>query len=120
MAMMPTNFLENHMSFSHLKDLVPKSAGKFHLQGELYASFIIHRSSSILKEFLSEEVLQLIQVKKFTNGVLWLAVTHPIASYEIQQKSYLILKKLNIDLEEGRKVRQIRSFQEAQEPEEEH
>lgn len=105
------------MAFYSLKDLVPKAANKFHLQGELKSSMVINRTSSLLKEVFSEEVERHIRVKRFKDGVLWLAVNNATVNQEVMLKSMMIKNTLNKSFGEEI-VQKVRSFQEVQDPEE--
>lgn len=105
--------------FVHLKDLIPKVANKFQLQGELKASLVLSRSETVLGEVFSDHLRQLIQPKKFNDGVLWCTVRNSAVAQELQQKSHLVLQRLNESLGLAA-VRQIRSYQSVPEPEEYH
>jgi hypothetical protein len=107
------------MSLTPLKDLVLKAANKFQLNGELNAALVINRANSVLKELFPEQLFQKIQVKRFKDDILWCTVTHPIVAQELQMKSSQLKEKINESF--GRNVvKQIRSYLETGEPEEEH
>lgn len=100
------------MSFTHLKDLIPKAASKYQLHGELKAALVVNRASELIKEIFSEELCRHIRVKYVKNDVLWLSVSNSSVAQEVQMKSYELQRKLNESL--GREmVKGIRSFQES-------
>ena len=103
------------MSFSHLKDLIPKAVGKFQLQGELQAAMVINRASAMLKELFPEEVERHIRVKRFAKRVLWLAVPNAAVANRVQMKSHQFQVNLNQSLGE-KLVQNIRTFQEIPPP----
>ncbi|MGE3340632.1 MAG: DUF721 domain-containing protein [Candidatus Altimarinota bacterium] len=105
------------MSFSHLKDLIPKAANKLHLHGEMNAALVLNRAGTALREVFAEQISRQIQLKKFQEGILWCVVSHPVIAQELQMKSPVIREKIN-DAFGQVVVKQIRSFQEAAEPEE--
>ncbi|MDP2691115.1 MAG: DciA family protein [bacterium] len=107
------------MSFFSLKDLVPKAAGKFQLQGELLAALVINRASALIKEVFDEDVEREIRVKKFTNGVLWCSVSNASVAQSMMMKAFLMRNRLNESLGEEL-VKNIRTFQEDSLPEEIH
>lgn len=105
--------------FIHLRDLIPKAAGKLQLQGELKASLVLTRAENLLRELFSGQLSQLIHPKKFIDGVLWCTVRNSTVAQELQQKSHMLRQKLNESL--GMEaVKQIRSYQSTPEPEEYH
>lgn len=99
------------MSFVQLKDLLPKAASKYQLQGELKAAMVVNRASTIIKDIFSEGVSSHIRVKRFKEGVLWIAVSNSSVAQEVHFKSFVLQKELNESLRE-RLVIKIRSFQE--------
>jgi hypothetical protein len=100
-----------------LKDLIPKSANKFKLQGEMNAMLVITRANAVLKETFSSHICRAVHVKRFTSGVLWCAVENAAVAQEVQLKSSIIINALNDSL--GLlTVKSIRSYQVAPEPEE--
>lgn len=105
------------MDLTHLKDLIPRAANKFKLQGEMNATLVITRANSILKDVFSTHICRSIRVKKFNTGVLWCSVDNAAVAQEVQHKSTTIMQALNESL--GlRTVTSIRTYQEAPEPEE--
>jgi hypothetical protein len=107
------------MTISHLRDLIPKAANKLKLHGEMKAAFVIKRATTALKEIFSEQLFHQIRIKKFKDGVLWVGVTHSIVAQEIQMKSSTIMEKVNESIGHEA-VKQVRSYQESPDPEEEH
>lgn len=107
------------MSFSHLKDLVPKAANKLQLHGEMQSALVINRATAVLREIFSEQLCAQMTVKKFKDGVLWCTVTHSIVAQELQMKSATILEQLNESLGKHA-VKQLRSYQESADPQEEY
>jgi len=105
------------MSLTPLKDLVQRSANKFHLNGELNAALVINRANTAFQEIITQELLQKIQVKRFKDDILWCTVTHPIVAQELQMKSSLLIEKINESFQK-KVVKQIRSYLETGEPEE--
>lgn len=100
------------MSFSDLKDLVPKAASKYHLQGELQAALVINRASSLIKEIFPEVIYRKIRVRKCKEKVLWVAVSNSAIAQELHMKSFQLKKDLNDSLG-AELVTKIRSFQES-------
>ncbi len=101
------------MGFFELKDLIPKSAGRFQLQGELKASMVINRASTIIKDFFPEEVSCYIRIKRFKDGVLWIAVTNASVAQSVHMRSFQLKKELNEAFGEDL-VKNIRNMQETQ------
>lgn len=99
------------MAFFELKDLIPKSAGRFQLQGELKAAMVINRASATIKELFPEEVNRFIRVKKFKDGVLWIAVTNAAVAQSVYLKSHHIKLSLNDSFGE-QLITNVRSIQE--------
>lgn len=107
------------MSFSSLKDLMPKAASKLQLQGEMKSAVIVNRASKLIKDLLPEEVHQGIRVQRFTDGVLWLAVKSASVAQEVLLKSFTLKNRINSDFDQEM-VQSIRTFQETPDPEEDH
>ena len=105
--------------FVHLKDLIPKVASKFQIQGELKASLVLTRAEILIAEMFSTHLSQLIHPKKFLEGVLWCTVRNAAVAQELQERSHLLQQKLNESLGLSA-VKQIRSYQSTPEPEEYH
>lgn len=100
------------MSFTPLKDLLPKAANKFQLAGEMKAAWVLNRASALIKKIFPEEAASEIRAKRFHDGVLWLTVTNSVVAQEVQMKSLDLRDKLNADLGESL-VKSLRSIQEA-------
>lgn len=107
------------MSFFELKDLIPKSAGRFQLQGELKAAMVINRASALVKELYPEEINRFIRVKKLSDKVLWIAVTNSSVSYSLQMKSFQLQKMINQSFGDLI-IKNIRIIQEVAAPEEDY
>jgi hypothetical protein len=99
------------MDFTELKHLIPKTAGKFQLQGELKASLVINRASTMIKEFFPEEVSCYIRVKKFKEGILLISVSNASVAQSVHMRSFQMKKDLNESLGEDL-VKDIRNIQE--------
>jgi hypothetical protein len=107
------------MTFFELKDLIPKSAGRFQLQGELKASMVVNRASAFIKDIFPEEVSCYIRIKKFKDGVLWIAVMNSAVAQSVHMRSFQMKKELNISFGEEL-VKNIRNIQETPATEEYH
>lgn len=104
------------MSFSPLKDLIPKAANKFHLHDEIRAAWVMNRASALIKEIFPEEVGQKIRAKRFKDGILWLSVSHSIIAHEVQLKSLELKEQLNRAFQEPI-IKNIRTFQQSEQEE---
>lgn len=100
------------MGFSTLKDLLPTAASKLNLAQDLHSALIKNRAGAVIKEIFPEEIAGLIRVKRFYQGMLWLAVNNSAVANEVQLKSHLLIGKINASLGEE-VVKKIRSFQQA-------
>lgn len=107
------------MSFQSLKDLLPKSASKLQLQGEMRSALVVNRASALIKELFPEEVQQQIRVQSFQDGVIWMAVRSAGVAHQILLKSMTLKNRINTQLDQ-QLVEGIRTFQEGVEPEEDH
>lgn len=104
--------------FSKLSDLIPSSATKLHLTGELKASMIISRAGTILKSlFPRPELHAHMKAKTFQHGTLKISVSNASIADTLHSHTHDLKKLLNVSMGEE-VVKQIKSYQDTQDPEE--
>ncbi|MDP3975394.1 MAG: DUF721 domain-containing protein [bacterium] len=83
------------MTFHSLRDLLPRTANKFGLKGELQAALVLQLATDSIREALPDQVSDQLVPKRFSKGELWFESGSSVVSHQLQLKSQQLIGLIN-------------------------